>query len=109
MIDDLVIVDSVTHAFDARSEFREQKPQYQYGWHILESTYQFHELVMPGPYCLTRAEWYHRCSADELEAVLFRESATDYAFYHSIPGNFWPDLSPIQVGMDPAKASPSPG
>jgi uncharacterized protein len=95
------VIDGVTHGFDARLELGRGRPDYRYGEMIFESTWAFQDSALPDPYRLTREEFFQEMSADALASAVFLESATDVAFYHTIPAwGIWPDLSPIGVGLE---------
>jgi predicted TIM-barrel fold metal-dependent hydrolase len=100
MINGKIVIDAVTHAFDARLELAGLDPGYRYGLMIHEGTFQFQELVFDPPYQLSREEFFQRMPAEALASALFLESATDLAWFHSIPAwGIWPDISPAATGL----------
>jgi uncharacterized protein len=100
MINGKLVIDAVTHAFDARPELAGGSPGYRYGMMIHEGTFQFQELAFEPPYRLSRAEFFRRMPPEALESALFLESATDLAWFHTIPAwGIWPDLSPAAIGL----------
>jgi uncharacterized protein len=101
MINGKLVIDAVTHAFDARPELADESTGYQYGLRIHEGIWAFQYSVLDDPFRVTREEWFHRMPSEALESALFLESPTDLAWYHSIPARgFWPDLSPAEVGLE---------
>jgi predicted TIM-barrel fold metal-dependent hydrolase len=100
MINGKLVIDAVTHAFDARPELVDGSPGYRYGMMIFEATFRFQEQAFEPPYRLSRREFFQRMPSKALESALFLESATDLAWFHSIPAwGIWPDLSPADVGL----------
>jgi predicted TIM-barrel fold metal-dependent hydrolase len=96
-----LVIDAVTHAFDSRiDELRDLRPEYHYGAAVIESTFQFQASVIPEPYVLGRERFMQRMTPDVLASALFFESPTDFAYYHTIPASIWPDLSPLEVGLE---------
>src|SRR5262245_27683779 len=101
MIGGKFVIDAVTHAFDARPELAAGSPGYAYGMMIHDGTFAFQHAVVPDPYRLLRDEYFQRMSSEALESALFLESATDLAWFHSIPAwGIWPDLSPAAIGLE---------
>jgi uncharacterized protein len=101
MINGKLVIDAVTHAFDARPELADESPGYRYGMMVHESTFQFQQFAFAEPYRLTRAEFFQRMPSAALESILFLESPTDLAWFHTIPAwGIWPDLSPAAIGLD---------
>lgn len=98
MIDDMLVVDAVVHAFDAT----EANTRGDYGVRLLESICQFQQDMFPdelGDHRLSRERFFQPMPAEALSSALFRESATDAAIYHSIPAwGILKDLSPLAVG-----------
>jgi predicted TIM-barrel fold metal-dependent hydrolase len=100
MINGKIVVDAVTHAFDARPELADLAPEYRYGMMIHEGTFRFQEAAFDPPYRLSREEFFQRMPPEALASALFFESATDLAWFHSIPAwGIWPDLSPATTGL----------
>jgi predicted TIM-barrel fold metal-dependent hydrolase len=100
MINGKVVIDAVTHAFDARLELADREPGYRYGLMIHEGTFEFQESVFDLPYRLSREEFFQRMPPEALASALFLESATDLAWFHSIPAwGIWPDISPAATGL----------
>ncbi len=85
MLNGKLVIDAVTHAFDARPELASQDAGYQYGLQIHTGIWSFQYQVLDDPFRVTRDEWFHRMSPDALESAMFFESPTDLAWYHSIP------------------------
>jgi uncharacterized protein len=108
MINGKLVIDAVTHAFDARPELASQDAGYEYGLQIHTGIWAFQHQVLDDPFRVTRDEWFHRMSPDALESAMFLESPTDLAWYHSIPARgFWPDLSPAEVGLEVCRRRPT--
>jgi hypothetical protein len=101
LINGKLVIDAVTHAFDARPELASGSPAYRYGMMIHEGTFEFQHFAFDDPFRLTREEFFQRMPAEALESALFLESPTDLAWFHSIPAwGIWPDLSPASVGLE---------
>jgi len=108
LINGKLVIDAVTHGFDARPELAHEDPGYAYGMMIHDGTFAFQFAVVPDPYRLTRDEYYRRMTAEALASALFLESPTDLAWYHTIPAwGIWPDLSPASVGLEIRRRYPS--
>jgi hypothetical protein len=60
MINGKLVIDAVTHAFDARPELADGSPGYRYGMMVHESTFQFQQYAFTETYRLTRAEFFQR-------------------------------------------------
>jgi predicted TIM-barrel fold metal-dependent hydrolase len=102
-----LVIDAVTHAFDSRiDELQALRPEYHYGAAVIESTFQFQASVIPKPYVLGRERFMQRMTPEVLASALFLESPTDIAYYHTIPAAIWPDLSPLDVGLEVRARNP---
>jgi uncharacterized protein len=100
MINGKLVIDAVTHAFDARPELADLAPGYRYGMMIHEGTFGFQEMAFEPPYRLAREEFFQRMPPEGLASALFLESPTDVAWFHQIPAwGVWPDLSPAETGL----------
>jgi predicted TIM-barrel fold metal-dependent hydrolase len=92
-----VVIDAVTHAFDSRPSNHKSGA---FAERALESFFQFQWSFLPDPYRLERELYFRAIDAETLASVLFLESGTDFAVYHTIPAwGVFEDLSPIDVGL----------
>ena len=93
-----VVIDAVTHAFDSRASNYKSGA---FAERAIESFFQFQWQFVPDPYRLERELYFRAMDAETLASVLFLESDTDIAVYHTIPAwGVFEDLSPIDVGLE---------
>lgn len=96
-IDNMFVIDCVTHAFDLRPE----NEKGLYAHQMNEANFQLQRTYLADPYRLSRERYFQAFDAEALASALFVESDTDVAFYHTIPAwGVWTDYSPIRIGME---------
>jgi predicted TIM-barrel fold metal-dependent hydrolase len=102
-IDEHLVIDAVVHAFDNRPE----NCRVRYAEQHNEGNFQVQEAWMPEQFRMTREEYFVAHDASTMLSMLFRESATDVACFHSIPAwGVWRDNSPMSVGLEMRRRAP---
>jgi uncharacterized protein len=103
-MDPPLVIDAVTHAFDSRSSNAKAGA---FAQRALDSFFQFQWDFVPDPYRLEPELYYRAIDAETFASVMFAESETDVAVYHTIPAwGVFGDLSPIDVGLAARAAHP---
>ena len=103
MIDDMVVIDSIVHAFDSTSA----NAITRYGKAIFLSAQQFQYSFTAPQYRIPPRRYFQRIGADVVEAALFAESQVDIAVFHTVPiWGFIADFSPAEVGLELRRRQP---
>jgi predicted TIM-barrel fold metal-dependent hydrolase len=94
--DGFAVIDSVVHAFDSTSA----NAIGRFGRELLLGNFAFQYAMVPDPYRLPAARYFQAIDVETLESLLFHESYTDIAVFHTIPAwGFLHDMSPMRVGL----------
>lgn len=105
MIDDAFVIDAVVHPYN----WSEENCTGDFAVEFTKANHAYHEMLTPDPaYRLTRAEFMHDWSIEELAETLFVEGGVDFAFCHAIGVfDFYRDgLSSIEKAVEMARRWP---
>lgn len=91
------VFDAVTHAFDTRPENEKGR----YAHQMNEANFELQWSHLPDPYRIPRDKYFRAFDAETLTSVLFLESDTDIACYHTIPAfGVFHQYSPMAVALE---------
>lgn len=97
------VIDAVTHAFDTRPENEKGR----YAHQMNEANFALQWAHLPDPYRIPRDKYFRVFDSETLLSILFLESDTDIAFYHTIPAfGVFHHYSPMQIALDIRDAYP---
>jgi predicted TIM-barrel fold metal-dependent hydrolase len=92
-----LVFDAVTHAFDTRP----QNEKGRYAHQMNEANFALQWEYMPDPYRIPRDEYFRAFDAETLTRILFLESPTDIACYHTVPAfGVFHQYSPMSVALE---------
>src|SRR5918998_613201 len=107
MINGTLVVDATVHAVNATRE-NVAPPIQPMADPLLEAFYGLHAMLSPESHRLTPDELLRDWSGEELEGVIFGESAVDVCDYHSLPlDDFFVDgLVRLEKGVEMKRRTP---
>lgn len=110
MIEDVVIVDAVLHAFNHRLDnFQDAEMGRKYAEFMYRSMHVDNSPRDEQQYLAAPERWIGKVSGETLAYAAFAESPTDFGAYHILPlYHFYKDGgSPQDIGLEAAKVAPN--
>jgi uncharacterized protein len=96
-LDETLVIDATAHAIDNSLE---QRAANRYARAVIDGNMAWQEALMPAEWVLERERYLAKVPPEMLLSVLFKESQTDIACFHSIAmRGIFKDYSPITVGL----------